>query len=138
MDELTKIAEAMPSKYQLAVMLAAWCALRFGELTELRRRDIDVERGVIRVRRAVTWVRGADPDHPTSVVPVVGTPKSDSGIRDVHVPPHLLPILSYHLDAYAQPGRDGLVFPAAGAATFGSRLCTRSTAWRARRPGAAT
>lgn len=27
----------------------------FGELTELRRKDIDVRHGVIRVRRAVTW-----------------------------------------------------------------------------------
>ena len=35
------------------VLLASWCALRFGELTELRRKDIDIEDGVIRVRRAV-------------------------------------------------------------------------------------
>ena len=35
------------------ILLASWCALRFGELTELRRRDVDVDDGVIRVRRAV-------------------------------------------------------------------------------------
>ena len=37
------------------VLLASWCALRFGELTELRRRDIDIDmearRGVIHVER---------------------------------------------------------------------------------------
>ena len=37
------------------ILLASWCALRFGELTELRRRDVDIDmdagRGVIRVRR---------------------------------------------------------------------------------------
>ena len=112
-EELTAITEAMPDRYQLMVMLAAWCALRFGELTELRRRDVDVVAGLVRVRRAVTWVRGVDPERPKSVVPIVGTPKSDSGIRDVHVPPHLLPMLAYHLAEYAEPGRDGLLFPAA-------------------------
>lgn len=33
-------------------LLASWCALRFGELAELRRGDIDTKNGVIRVRRA--------------------------------------------------------------------------------------
>jgi hypothetical protein len=30
----------MPEQYRAMVLLAAWCALRFGELTELQRRDI--------------------------------------------------------------------------------------------------
>ena len=34
----------MPERYRAMVMLASWCALRFGELTELRRRDIDMRR----------------------------------------------------------------------------------------------
>ena len=40
------VGEAMPARYRLMVLLAAWCALRFGELTELRRSDIDVKHGV--------------------------------------------------------------------------------------------
>lgn len=113
LDELTTITEAMPAKYQLAVVLAAWCALRFGELTELRRKDIDVDAGLIRVRRGVTWVTGVDPEHPKANVPVVGLPKSDAGIRDVNIPPHMLPMVAYHLAEYAAPGPDGLLFPAA-------------------------
>ena len=72
----------MPEKYRLMVLLAAWCALRFGELTELRRKDIDLKAGVIHVRRGVAWVDSK---------PVIGKPKSDAGIRDVAIPPHLLP-----------------------------------------------
>jgi hypothetical protein len=34
------------------VLLASWCALRFGETVELRRGDIDLSGEVIRVRRA--------------------------------------------------------------------------------------
>ncbi len=54
--ELEAITLAMPPRYRLMVLLAAWCALRFGELTELRRSDIDVKNAIVRVRRGV--VRG--------------------------------------------------------------------------------
>lgn len=103
LPELAAITEAMPAKYRAAVMLSAWCALRFGELAELRRNDVDLDGGVLRIRRAVT-ARGQV---------IVGTPKSDAGIRDVNVPPHLLDMLRAHLAEHAQPGRNGLVFPAA-------------------------
>lgn len=102
--EIAVIAAAMPEKYQVLVLLAAWCGLRFGELTELRRKDIDLNNGLLHVRRGVVRVHGEA---------VVGTPKSSAGIRDVAVPPHLLPGLGQHLADYAQPGRDGLLFPAA-------------------------
>ena len=51
--ELEALTKAMPGKYQLLVLLAAWCGLRFGELAELRRSDVDVINGAIHVRRGV-------------------------------------------------------------------------------------
>jgi integrase len=85
------------------ILLAAWCALRFGELAELRRRDIDATHAVIHVRRGVTRTKGAR---------IVGGPKSEAGKRDVAIPPHLMPMVKSHLRDHAQIGRDGLVFPA--------------------------
>jgi integrase len=105
LDELAALADAMPERYQPMTLLAAWCGLRFGELTELRRKDIDLTKGVIHVRRAVTRVAGKF---------VVGSPKSDAGIRDVAVPPHLMPLLRQHLSKTITGGREGLLFPAAG------------------------
>ena len=74
--ELAKLTEAMPEQYQAMILLASWCAMRFGELTELRRRDVDIDmdagRGVIRVERAVVRTAGGF---------VVGPPKSDAGRR---------------------------------------------------------
>lgn len=102
-DELTTIVENMPSKYRLLVLLASWCGLRFGEVTELRRDDIDLANGVVKVRRAVTRVRGQH---------VVSTPKSTAGTRDVAIPPHLLPTVKEHLASNITGGRDGLLFPA--------------------------
>jgi hypothetical protein len=36
-------------------------------------------------------------------------PKSDAGIRDVAIPPHLLPTVKTHIAEHAQFGRDGLL-----------------------------
>lgn len=102
LGELTALVEAMPEGRRLMVLLAAWCALRFGELTELRRHDLDLTNGVVKVRRGV--VR-------TSEGVLVGTPKSEAGARNVAIPPHLLPLVKAHLSEHAEPGRDGLLFP---------------------------
>lgn len=42
LGELATLTEAMPAPYQAMILLASWCALRFGELTELRRKDIEL------------------------------------------------------------------------------------------------
>ncbi len=99
--ELEAITAAVPERLQLLIHLSAWCALRFGEVTELRRRDIDVEVGVIRVRRGVTRPGGQV---------TVDTPKTAAGARDVHIPPHLIPAVTQHLREHAQRGVDGLLF----------------------------
>lgn len=101
--ELATIVANMPERHRLAVLLMAWCALRFGEVTELRRQDVDLRRGVLRIRRGVVLVGGERK---------VTTPKSEAGVRDLPLPPHLVPLVRAHLDAYAQPGPSGLLFPA--------------------------
>lgn len=104
LEELEALVGEMPERYRAMTLLAAWCALRFGELAELRRKDVDQTNGVIHIRRAVVRVPGER---------VVGTPKSDAGTRDVAIPPHLMPIIRDHISAHAQAGKDGLLFPAA-------------------------
>lgn len=104
LEELTALTQAMPERYRLMVTLAAWCALRFGELTELRRGDIDLHDGVIRVRRGVFRVDGA------STLP---SPKADAETRDVAIPPHIVAAISAHLSATVSRGCDELLFPAA-------------------------
>ena len=40
------------------------------------------------------------------------TPKSDAGVRDVAIPPHLLPTIEKHLANHVEAHRDSLLFPA--------------------------
>ncbi|WIY81394.1 site-specific integrase [Propionimicrobium sp. PCR01-08-3] len=108
-SELAALVEAMPERHRLLVLLAAWCSLRFGELAELRRKDIDLTNMQIKVRRGVT--RAGGEVH-------IDTPKSDAGSRDVAIPPHLRLAIADHLDRFAEPGRNGRVFPAAQGGTL--------------------
>jgi integrase len=103
LDELRIIVEALPDRYKLMALLAAWCAMRFGELAELRRGDIDLRTNRVKIRRGVVRVDGKF---------IVGPPKSDAGSRDVAIPPHLVPLVKDHLKKFTAPGRDALLFPA--------------------------
>lgn len=104
LPQLETLVSAMPQRYRLMPLLAGWCALRFGELIELRRRDVDLANGVIHIRRAAVRAGGQV---------LIGDPKSDAGSRDVAIPPHLLPLVKEHLSQPITGGRDGLLFPAA-------------------------
>ena len=55
--EVAELTAAMPDRLKLAVPLASWCTLRFGEMIELRRGDIDLSDEVIRVRTATPRAR---------------------------------------------------------------------------------
>lgn len=103
MEELTTVTAAMPERLQLMVALASWCALRFGETIELQRGDIDLSTEVIRVRRAAVRTKHGGFQ--------VTTPKSDAGVRDVAIPPHLIPAIEAHLSKYVGSKRDSLLFP---------------------------
>lgn len=104
LEEIAVIAEAMPDRYRLLILLAAWTGLRFGELTELRRRDINTTAGIVKVDRAVVRVDGTT---------LVRNPKSAAGKRTVAIPPHLMPLVREHLLQFTEGGDNGLLFPAA-------------------------
>ena len=102
-DELAAAADAIqPPQLRAMLLVAAWCGPRWGELIELRRRDIDDICEVITISRAVTH-RGKGC--------VISTPKSGKG-RTCIVPPHIRADLKHHLELYVGKDADALVFPA--------------------------
>jgi hypothetical protein len=43
LPELEVLTVTLPERLRLMALLGAWCALRYGELTELRRHDVDLD-----------------------------------------------------------------------------------------------
>ncbi|MEE2855646.1 MAG: tyrosine-type recombinase/integrase [Actinomycetota bacterium] len=101
--QVDKLAAKMPARLRASVHMAAWCQLRWGETSELRRGDISADCSVLRVRRAVT--------HTTKDGFVVGPPKTSAGMRDITVPPHIRPIIKSHLKNHVGKDADSLLFP---------------------------
>jgi integrase len=99
--EVNRLASKMPPRLRASVLLAAWCGLRWGETSELRRGDVSRDAAVLRVRRAVTYRAGQF--H-------VGTPKTAAGVRDVAIPPHIRQTLRVHLRNHVDRGADALLF----------------------------
>ncbi|WP_329169675.1 site-specific integrase [Streptomyces sp. NBC_01685] len=103
--EVFQLADAVPARFRVFILLAAFTGLRFGELAALQRHDVDLERRTVAVRRALAETR-------TDGI-LVKAPKSAAGVRTVAFPASLTESLAAHLAAYAEPGRTGLVFTGA-------------------------
>ena len=130
LEELEMIVAEMPDRYRLMALLAAWCAMRFGELAELRRGDIDLRDKRVKIRRGVVRVGGEF---------IVGPPKTDAGIRDVAIPPHLIPAVEAHLRRSRSRSTTLCSSPGQRAGrTWPRRRSTRSSTRRARPPAAKT
>jgi integrase len=101
-EQLRIITEEMPERLQLAILLGSWCAERWGEVSELRRKDIDLDARVIHIRRGAYRIKGGIK---------VGDTKSEAGVRTVAIPPHLIPAIEKHLDKHVGTGPESLLFP---------------------------
>ncbi len=87
--QVLAVAEAVPARFCVLVLLATFTSLRFGELAALRRCDVDLVAGDVHVRRSQSELRGRT---------IVKGPKSDAGRRSVSIPRSVVPELTDHLD----------------------------------------
>ena len=89
--QVAALIEAIAPRYRAAVLLAAWCGLRRGEVLGLHPADVDLTAATVTVRRnrveLLEKPQAYDAD-----------PKTDAGKRTVTVPPHVLPILAVHME----------------------------------------
>ncbi len=76
--ELYKLAEGMPERYRALVLAAGLGGIREGELFALRRSDIDLDSGVVRIRRKRLRLASGEV--------IEGEPKSKAGRRVVALP----------------------------------------------------
>jgi integrase len=105
MIPLTKVVEilgAVPERYRALVLLGTFASLRWGELAGLRRAQLDLAGGVVRIVGSVAELDGGKL--------LEDTPKSRAGWRTVAIPAEIIPDLQVHLDTFAEFGPDGRVF----------------------------
>jgi integrase len=112
-SEVGALADAMhDERYRALVLLSAWCGLRWGEVSELRRRDVGAACETLTVARAVSGKH-------------IELPKSGKA-RTVVIPPHIRASVKHHLDGYVGAGDDALLFPG----TLGGETHTDSEVFR--------
>jgi integrase len=95
-EEVGRIIRAATGRWRPLILTAIFTGLRASELRGLRWEDIDLKRSSLRVRQRADRYN------------VIGRPKSESGIREVPLPPLVLSALREWKLACPQ---GGLVFP---------------------------
>jgi integrase len=77
--------------------------MRWSELVGLRRARLDVRAGKVRVTEQLIRLEGGEW--------LRKEPKTGASVRSISLSPFTAELLARHLDRYALPGLDGLVFP---------------------------
>lgn len=114
------LADAIGDRYRALVLVAGFAGLRTGESLGLRRADVDLLHGEIRVTAQAQEIAGSGR--------VVLAPKSDAGRRVVAIPAVVVNALDAHLSTFTPPDPDGPVFTSPEGGPL--RRATLSAAWR--------
>ena len=115
------LADAFDRRYRQLILLAVFGSLRWGELAAVRRSDVDLASGAIRVEASVVELIDGSL--------VTGPPKSPASRRIVSIPSFLLADFESHLNQFTRPADDALVFTGPKGAPLRRSNFTR--AWRA-------
>jgi integrase len=101
-EQAAGLANAHSDRYRALIYLAVDSGMRWSELIGLRRARVDLRTRKVRVTEqlirldAGEWIRKE--------------PKTPSSVRSITISPFTAGLLAHHLDHFAEPGVDGLVF----------------------------
>ena len=88
--DLAELVAAMPPNWRALTLVSGWCGLRIGEAAGLRRGDVDLSAGILRIAQTAQYVG-------TPARLVIGPPKSERGVRTVHMPQHVTHALAEYI-----------------------------------------
>ena len=110
-QQLIALADAMDALHP-GIGLTAWImgrlGLRIGETLALQRGDIDVEHGVLYVRRTLTQVYD---DKTGKTITTVGTPKTKDSAAPVQFGENMAKLFEAHLRDHVAPEPEAFLFP---------------------------
>jgi integrase len=102
-EQIAALANEVPDRYSILVILAAYSSIRSSELLGLQRRHINELQSVIKIEHQLTNYASDDQ--------LFMPPKTDAGIRDVPITKELMQALITHIDRFvSDPSPDALIF----------------------------
>ncbi|MBB5957706.1 integrase [Saccharothrix tamanrassetensis] len=120
-EQVFTLAEAVPPRFRVLILAAAFTGLRWGELIALRRCDVDLDGPTVRVPRRLAQL--------SSGKLVEGPPKSAAGFRTVALPDILVDDFRRHLMAFVKAGPEELIFTGEKGAPLKRGNWHRSVKW---------
>jgi integrase len=99
-EQAHELLSVLPAEHRIVVLLGYFAGLRWGELSALRRRDIDVLRSRVTVARSAVQVGGRVE---------FGLPKTRAGARTLPLARTIMQQISTHLDERVGSDGDALV-----------------------------
>ncbi len=122
-SQVYALADAVPDRYRTLVLLGAFTSLRWGELVNVRRMNIDLGTGAVEVTKTLTELDDGTLDDG-------GSTKSEAGRRTVAIPALVLPDLTVHVAEFAGSGPGAFVFLGANGGRLRRSNFRRATHWR--------
>lgn len=119
--QVYRLADSMPKRYRTLVLFAAFTGLRWGELIALRRSDLNLDTGCVRVWRKFAELQTGRR--------VAGPPKSASGRRTVALPMTLVEDVRHHLDEFVDDEPEALLFRGPKGAALRRNNFHRAVGW---------
>ncbi|MCP4963589.1 MAG: site-specific integrase, partial [Actinomycetia bacterium] len=101
-DDVGRIADAIQPRFRALVWVGSSSGLRYGELTGLTRRHVNLDDRTLRVDQALSFVKGQGA--------TLGPPKSAAAHRTVVIPGGVAEMLAVHIDQLVENDSDALVF----------------------------
>lgn len=101
LEESWMLIENSQQMLEAMVALAIFGGMRFGELSALRRKDINVLKSQVRVRQSVIYARNKWHFE---------IPKTKNSIRTVTIPRSVMRIVEDHLEEFVPADKDSLLF----------------------------
>jgi integrase len=102
-DQVIRLADAHSDRFRALIYLAVDSGMRWSELVGLRRARVDIRRMKVRVTEQLVQLRSREF--------VRREPKTAAGVRSITIAPFTAQVLNEHLERFANPGPDSLVFP---------------------------
>jgi len=117
------LANEVPGRFRVLILLAAFTSIRYGELAALRRQDFDPSYTTVTVRATLTERQDGSL--------LIGPPKSDAGLRTVTIPTAIRRDVRGHLREFVPDDLDALVFTGSKGAALRRSNFQRASNWTA-------